>query len=414
MARVPASEQLPVIVVEGTNQLGLNTPSGDPAGRQLFNELSRGGEAGARPGREPPPPPRVGEPSATDRDAPVVGTVTVSSRRNKKSPSLFAALLALGRIDRIAETMARARTPLEKAKVGQLLEGLQPFELRKLESIRRGRQSQATLAWLISNFPGAGGGGAAASSRAGLLLRLARAAFSIPALLATETSRLIFEGFKLADRRATEIWTTILGQPDRFLPSQPGARPAPQPRGMPNPITDPVTFVEGPTVTAFRAPRPETMPSFGPQPFVFPFTNPEPFAAPMPRAQPDTRTLPNPLVNPATRPTLTPFQGPGLGLRPSYNPFPLTETEPKLKPSDPRCNCPQCDDRKKKPKKRQPRDVCYKGTYYERSKGITKYRREQIPCQQSKSKSRSPQARRTATSSLARLLNTAGAGIFSR
>jgi hypothetical protein len=421
MARVPASEELPFIVVEGTRQLGLNTPSGDPAGRQLFNELTRGGEAGARPGRDPVPTPTP-EPRTPAEQT--LETITVTSTRKKKKKgelSLFAALVALGRIDRIAATMATARTPIEKARVGQLLESLQPFELKRLQSVVRGQQAARDLAWLISNFPGAGG--PPGSSPGGLLARLARGLFSIPALLATTTGRLVFEGFKLADKRATEIWTRLLQFP------QPLPAPTPNPRALPrSPLTDPsVPLVQGPTVTAFRAPRPQPSPlprvfeqPFGlpsPSPFASPF--PDLLTQPMPRAQPQPRTEPQPRVQPLTyplsNPLLTPFQAPGVRSRPFVDPFaaPQTQTKPLRQPN----NCPPCprtDERKKKPKKRKPRDVCYQGTYYERSNGITKYRRKRIPCQPSKSKSRLPPAATTPTSLRALLLNTAGGAIFSR
>lgn len=56
---------------------------------------------------------------------------------------------------------------------------------------------------------------------------------------------------------------------------------------------------------------------------------------------------------------------------------PLTEPlQPRLPTDADSCSCA-----KKKPKKkREPRAVCYRGTYTETSKSLRKVRREQIPC----------------------------------
>lgn len=40
----------------------------------------------------------------------------------------------------------------------------------------------------------------------------------------------------------------------------------------------------------------------------------------------------------------------------------------------------QCDCKKKPSKKKQPRNVCYRGTYTERANGLTKLKKEKIPC----------------------------------
>jgi hypothetical protein len=50
-------------------------------------------------------------------------------------------------------------------------------------------------------------------------------------------------------------------------------------------------------------------------------------------------------------------------------------------------NCPPCPAPKAKPEKekrkkpKRPRAICYRGTYRERSKGLSKFKKEQIPCQ---------------------------------
>lgn len=43
------------------------------------------------------------------------------------------------------------------------------------------------------------------------------------------------------------------------------------------------------------------------------------------------------------------------------------------------CNCN--DKKKKKKKKREPRSVCYRGTYFETRSGLTKHRIEEVPCE---------------------------------
>lgn len=43
-----------------------------------------------------------------------------------------------------------------------------------------------------------------------------------------------------------------------------------------------------------------------------------------------------------------------------------------------RCRCPKP---KRSSKKRQPRTVCYRGTYVQRSKGISYRRLEEVPCE---------------------------------
>jgi hypothetical protein len=41
---------------------------------------------------------------------------------------------------------------------------------------------------------------------------------------------------------------------------------------------------------------------------------------------------------------------------------------------------PKPEDQKKKKQQKKKRTVCYRGVYYERASGLTKFRREQIPC----------------------------------
>lgn len=79
-------------------------------------------------------------------------------------------------------------------------------------------------------------------------------------------------------------------------------------------------------------------------------------------------------------PALTPTQTAGLGYMPSFSPFASFAAEPAAEPATAkRCKCKPC----KKPKKRgprKPRAICYRGTYTETRKGLSKFKREQIPC----------------------------------
>lgn len=80
------------------------------------------------------------------------------------------------------------------------------------------------------------------------------------------------------------------------------------------------------------------------------------------------------------QPQLTTFQQPGLSYMPSFSPYASIAAEPALQPQTAKkCKCKPC----KKPKKRgprKPRAICYRGTYTETRKGLSKYKREQIPC----------------------------------
>lgn len=79
---------------------------------------------------------------------------------------------------------------------------------------------------------------------------------------------------------------------------------------------------------------------------------------------------------PKEQPALTPTQSPGVGY--IQQPFASFAVQPAAEPATVR-KCKPC----KKPKKRgprKPRSVCYRGTYTETRKGLSKFKREQIPC----------------------------------
>lgn len=114
-----------------------------------------------------------------------------------------------------------------------------------------------------------------------------------------------------------------------------------------------------------------------PNPFVDPLTFANPFPSPSSPSSPRPTTPPNPFDAPS--PFASPLPGPSSG-----SPF-----QPPPESKDP-CNCGQ----KQKPKKKKkPRTKCYKGTYYEGVQSLTKYPKEEIPCQPSKSSRVSPRAR---------------------
>lgn len=89
--------------------------------------------------------------------------------------------------------------------------------------------------------------------------------------------------------------------------------------------------------------------------------------------------MPRPNLRP--KPRLTPSQRPGVPLQPAprygflspvpdLGPIPLEELDPD------RCKCP-----KKARKKREPRTVCYRGTFREGYNRTTKTKIEEIPCE---------------------------------
>lgn len=181
---------------------------------------------------------------------------------------------------------------------------------------------------------------------------------------------------------------------------------------IPDYLDLPVYF-DQPTAAPFMLP----FPVFPGQPAAAPATRPViaplplgmPAASPLsnPRAIPGTSTLAFPLTQamPLARPAdpiATPVIPGLLGIpsavgRPGVAPLPLVGLIPgltgsnvsplalpgslSLRPpvSNSQCKCPS-DEKKKKKAKRKDRTVCYKGTYYESAKGLTKFRKQQISC----------------------------------
>lgn len=167
-------------------------------------------------------------------------------------------------------------------------------------------------------------------------------------------------------------WSTF--QPG---PGSPGAFQFPEPTPFPQPGD-----LGGEPVPLLQLPPPLPIASPFPVPTLDPLSLGSPAGSAFP--PPVTVEIPgqNPFQDPGTRSPLTPFQPPGV------------DSPSKRK----RCDCP-----KPKRRKRKPRTECYRGTYIERANGLTKFRKEKIPCQPSKSKSPSAPARRIRTSSPAAL-----------
>jgi hypothetical protein len=151
------------------------------------------------------------------------------------------------------------------------------------------------------------------------------------------------------------------------------------PTGAPTPIGDPFPAPELQPVPS-SSPEPRIgLPDPFPDPFAAPTLRPDPFAAPTLRPGPAARPGLGPLPGFGTGSPLgllTPIGSPGVGLTPDA--FPAPGSRPGTRPG----NCPPCaQDRKRDRKKRKDRTVCYRGTYVEKRRGLSKRRRIQIPCE---------------------------------
>lgn len=175
----------------------------------------------------------------------------------------------------------------------------------------------------------------------------------------------------------------------------PRVTPKPLPRiRVPGWIFDPTEIgPEGPTPLPL-APRPRTRPRVRPLPLAPPTAVPGPVGDPLPSVVVDPIFQPVPTTSPSnpvrvpigdavSAPFPLPLSGflPTPSLRPGRKPKPgpRPDTAPAPPPigADP-CNC--AAQKKKKPKERKNRDVCYRGTYVEKSRGLIKHRKEEVPC----------------------------------
>lgn len=149
----------------------------------------------------------------------------------------------------------------------------------------------------------------------------------------------------------------------RYTEPRPGprsvARPAPLPATLPQPRP---------------SPRPTAVPrgTTSPLPSALPFL---PLLFPSRQPRPDTMSWiqPGRAIDPANRISRSDRPLTAAQARPVFSP--ATQSQPF---GD--CSCPPKGTRTKTRKPRKPREVCYTGTYTERSSGITKLRKRKIPC----------------------------------
>jgi len=197
------------------------------------------------------------------------------------------------------------------------------------------------------------------------------------------------------DDAATDSWLRRL-QPRndaRRAPRKPAADPGGS-RGAPD-LGLPEVTITGRAPHNSRPSVPLLLPvgvgtGVSTQPLLTGFTAPEVLNAPSPSPRP--KVLPQPLPRVQLDPSV-----PGLDLpqpkttRPSPLPTPTPvplSTAPNLS------GCPPCDCKKTrtKNKPRKPRDVCWKGTYLETARGLSKTRRVRVDCSTGRELADSPAA----------------------
>jgi len=160
---------------------------------------------------------------------------------------------------------------------------------------------------------------------------------------------------------------------------EPGDFPEPRRSPQPDPTSDPSPDV-------FSTPLPDGIGDPIGDPFVEPSrpvrTVPDP-ANPVRNKPGDT---PQPFADPIDTPS--PFD--------TFDPMPLPLPQPDpFTPNKDQCGCAK--KKKDKKAKKKPRDVCYRGTYVELRKGLSKTRLEEVPCSDTapkKPKSSTPRKRK--------------------
>jgi hypothetical protein len=156
-------------------------------------------------------------------------------------------------------------------------------------------------------------------------------------------------------------------------------RPGPAPTPISTPGGDPFAPDFGDNFEPIRVPQPDrpstgapdlfspTLPDDIRNPFADPFT-PSELPTP-PSTQPRTPTFPD---------FFTPEAPTDVSFTPRDVPEPiLTQFQPDPLTSKDQCDCTK----KKKKKKREDRKVCYRGTYVETKRGLSKKRLEEVPCE---------------------------------
>lgn len=183
---------------------------------------------------------------------------------------------------------------------------------------------------------------------------------------------------------------TVTPRPAAPEPAPGRSRPEPPPRGTPNETVP----MPAPTATPGQpAPLPEPERGTGPAGRPAPASRPAPATsspAPSPWKQIGDLLqwiVPAPNLSPRTTPRtrwstrsnqgqdLTALNQPSVGYaqQPEPQPEPCRETARR-------------NQRRRKRKKPKERTVCYRGTYYENPRGLTKRRKEKIPCRRSRKK----------------------------
>jgi len=284
---------------------------------------------------------------------------------------------------------------------------------RKPATKRNARIAQFVLDYYANNYlpmPGAGGGMRVPRlSRSGprsiIRQRGSVGVAAQPRISPIETAPMVLPPIRITPRPTPRVVpfssrapnmtpqriTLPFVAPEFYPNAVPGTKPRPQRRSLP-------------------APQPQTPPAADPAilPVVTPSISPLPMELPevvvVPRKNPAVKTAPNtrpkPLPGRAPTPWFDPLNPFNLGNRlgrnvprpaaPDYlqapRPVGLIEPVPNLGPVpledlDEQCDCDGKEKKKKPKKKKQPRQVCYSGTFRERSKSLTKVKRKVIPCQ---------------------------------
>jgi len=226
-----------------------------------------------------------------------------------------------------------------------------------------------------------------------ILVTASRVVGGIPFTLATG---LVEGAYYLGSWLSDQAYRSAL---DRLPPPRPpAAGTAPPPaRTDDDPVPPVLVIPDEPETVDVTAPRPVAQPLTPTVPtYLNPLLTPvEPFFS-VPTSTPTSSpTMPLPgltydplLVNPprVSTPTASPVLPPFVLATPLGVPglvdvsTPGGRAPPRV-PSPTNQNRCRCDEPKKKRKKKKPREVCYRGEYVERKKGLLKFRERKVPCQ---------------------------------
>lgn len=182
-------------------------------------------------------------------------------------------------------------------------------------------------------------------------------------------------------------------EPDYFPRSTPVPRP-----GRPStfPYSDPT-----PTIYADPFGNPFAEPYFWPNPE--PTERPGPFPDPLTDAPPrigDPVAPPTVLPPRIADPIFDPTRDPNSPFDPVRDPFDVFMDQP-LPQDASNCDCTKTKKKKKKGKSK-PRSICYEGHYVEHSRGLTKVRGKEIPCDTKATRTRTPRKKSPSLPDLAK------------